>query len=201
MSPRSQELNEKMRADTISKITNAAMESFAEKGFYGTTIKQIAKAIGLSYGLVYHYFPTKEKLFRHLIDISLEKAISSINPPLEIEGTAWEKINNLSTSLVNESLKDGAHLYFIIMIQALTQGKSIPGLLESFEKRAAKNYEKIIPVILQGQSDGTVIQGDPAVLAASYFAYVQGISLLLFQQEEIKGKITADMLNNLLKNR
>ncbi len=41
---------------------------FAEKGYANVTTRQIAKALGISTGALYHYFPSKESLFEQLIE-------------------------------------------------------------------------------------------------------------------------------------
>jgi AcrR family transcriptional regulator len=103
MSPRGQVQNEHMRTEGLAKITNAALEVFAEYGYHGATMKQIARATGLSYGLVYHYFPSKAKIFRHLVDFALESSMNAMDTALNVPGTAWEKIENLSKILVKNA--------------------------------------------------------------------------------------------------
>ena len=100
MSPRGETQNEQMREEAREKITKAAMEVFSDYGYHGATIKQIAKAAGLSYGLVYHYFDSKEEVFRTLVNTALEKSMETINEGLDIEGSAWDKLKNLSTLAV-----------------------------------------------------------------------------------------------------
>lgn len=51
---------------TVDRIHSAALVLFAEKGYHGTTIRDIAKAAGISPATVYHYFPNKNKLFESL---------------------------------------------------------------------------------------------------------------------------------------
>ena len=68
MAPRGQVQNKQMRAQAIKKITKAAIEVFVEYGYHGATMKKITQATGLSYGLVYYYFHSKEKIFRHLVE-------------------------------------------------------------------------------------------------------------------------------------
>lgn len=201
MSPRNREQNEQMRAETLEKITRAAMKVFSEYGYHGATMNQISKAAGLSYGLVYHYFASKEAVFRHLVDVALDASISTINPAMDVPGTAWEKLENLSKVLAKEALRGDASLYFIIMIQALTQGRSIPGLLDHIHERSAAHYMKIIPLLMEAQKSGEAAQGDPHVLAATYFAFIQGLALLVSQEEGVREKITPDMLTNLLRSR
>ena len=55
-------------AETRAAILDAAMESFAEHGFDGTSIRKIAKRAGVATGLIFHYFGAKEGLLEALID-------------------------------------------------------------------------------------------------------------------------------------
>jgi AcrR family transcriptional regulator len=127
MSPRGQQLNKKMRAEATEKITKAALEVFAEYGYHGATMKHIMQVSGLSKGLVYHYFPSKERIFFHLVKSALEISknawIEAVNTP----GTAWQKIEKLSEILFKLTFTDENSLYFLVMLQAFTQGKGIPG--------------------------------------------------------------------------
>ena len=44
------------------EIVSAAVKLFCEKGYEGTTIRDIARAVGVTEGLLYHYFPSKAEL-------------------------------------------------------------------------------------------------------------------------------------------
>ncbi len=200
MSPRGQTQNEQMRDKAIEKITKAALEVFAEYGYHGATMKQIAQAAGLSYGLVYHYFPSKEKIFCQIIDSSLESSISATIKILDTPGTAWEKIEYLSDFLVREALTGDSFLYFLIVLQAMTQGRSIPGFLEHVAKKIETYYETFAPIIHQAQKSGEAVQGDPFVLAAAYFSFLQGLALLRVQGTGIEKSITPEILTNVLRN-
>jgi TetR/AcrR family transcriptional regulator, cholesterol catabolism regulator len=50
-----------------SQILDVALTVFASQGFNGTSIKDIAEAAGISQGLMYHYFASKEKLLEEVI--------------------------------------------------------------------------------------------------------------------------------------
>ncbi len=140
MSPRGRARNEHMRDEALAKIISAALGVFAEYGYHGATMRQIARATGLSYGLVYHYFPSKENIFRHLVDFALDSTIAAMHAVLDAPGPAWEKIKQYSAMLVKNALTGESALYFLIMLQAMTQGKSIPGLLAYIEKRTAAYF-------------------------------------------------------------
>ncbi|NIM49340.1 MAG: TetR family transcriptional regulator, partial [Gemmatimonadales bacterium] len=55
------------------QILVAAWQAFAEKGVRGTTMRDIAEALGLSTGVVYTYFDGKEEIVRALLARSLDQ--------------------------------------------------------------------------------------------------------------------------------
>lgn len=71
MSPRSQEQNDAIRSRTRESLLKHALEQFAEHGYDGTSVKRIAEAAGLSQGLLYAYFPSKEALLKALFEQSM----------------------------------------------------------------------------------------------------------------------------------
>jgi AcrR family transcriptional regulator len=54
--------------DRRSQILAAAMEVFAEHGFHGTPTRELARRAGVSEGLVFQHFPTKEALISAILD-------------------------------------------------------------------------------------------------------------------------------------
>lgn len=68
MSPRSKSQFQELRDVSISKILDAALELFAIKGYDSTTIAGIAAKAGVSKGLMYNYFSSKDELLRALIN-------------------------------------------------------------------------------------------------------------------------------------
>jgi len=72
MSPRTNEDFEAIRKERKAEIQETAMKLFAEKGFENTSISQIAKTAGISNGLLYNYFESKEKLLEEMIFEVLE---------------------------------------------------------------------------------------------------------------------------------
>lgn len=199
MSPRGKKLNEQMRAEAMTKITRAALEVFAEYGYHGTRMDQIMQVSGLSKGLVYHYFPSKENLFFHLVGSALDISRNLWKDALEAPGTAWEKIERLTASLVKTTFTEEYSLYFLIMVQAVTQGKGIPGLMEYILQRTV-HYAELPRLIIEAQKSGEAVQGDPEVLATTYFALFQGFTLILHGNDELKQKITPEIFTNGLRS-
>jgi AcrR family transcriptional regulator len=62
--PRTVKQNEKIRQATRATIVDSAMTQFAQHGYAHTTIRSIAGGAGISTGLMYHYFDSKESLLQ-----------------------------------------------------------------------------------------------------------------------------------------
>jgi AcrR family transcriptional regulator len=82
-------------AERRAEIVRAAVKLFSERGYYNTTIQQIAREAGISVGLVYQYFREKDDvLFLALKDVletyeaEIPKALEGIGHPLERLRTA-----------------------------------------------------------------------------------------------------------------
>jgi AcrR family transcriptional regulator len=60
--------------DTRGEILDAARESFASKGFEGTTLRGVARAAGVDPALVHHYFGGKDALFVAAMELPVDPA-------------------------------------------------------------------------------------------------------------------------------
>ena len=58
---------QRRKEDRPQEITEAAFGAFAEKGFTATKVEDVARRAGVSKGLLYVYFKTKEELFKAVI--------------------------------------------------------------------------------------------------------------------------------------
>ena len=82
MSPRTKEQFAEMREQKSQLISEKALELFAEHGYEATSISMIAKEAGVSKGLIYNYFSSKEEILKEII----EHVVSSVWERLGIEG-------------------------------------------------------------------------------------------------------------------
>jgi len=87
-------MRERMKEKVLEVKRNLILEGvsayFEEMGFYGSTMQDVAKSIGMSVGALYKFFPSKEELFyaymTYQIDLfydALLKAASSVETPEE----------------------------------------------------------------------------------------------------------------------
>ncbi len=61
------------------QILTTALDLFIQKGFAATKISDIANATGISVGLLFHYFDSKEQLYKELIQMGSASSQSNMN--------------------------------------------------------------------------------------------------------------------------
>ncbi len=72
MSPRTSKQFEELRKSSKENIIRSALTLFSSHGFFNTSIRQIAKQAGISVGLLYNYFKSKEELLTEIVTNSFE---------------------------------------------------------------------------------------------------------------------------------
>jgi AcrR family transcriptional regulator len=80
MSPRTSEQFEEIREVKKALILDTALELFANEGFYKTSISVIAKKAGISKGLIYNYFESKEDLIRTIVFKGIDDLLQNFDP-------------------------------------------------------------------------------------------------------------------------
>ena len=200
MSPRGQEQNERMRQEAKKKIILAALNVFSVYGYYGTTMEKIKEQSGVSKGLIYHYFPSKEKVFLEVIRNAGMISKRIWEQALKIDGSAWEKIEKLSEVLFQSSFTDENARYFLVIMQAVTQRIEISELplfmLEHFS-----HFEWLYPLIAEAQKDGDVRDGEVEVLGASYLALFSGFTMQLISDNEFLKKLSPKDFSDILRKK
>ena len=68
MSPRTHSQWEEIRGKSREKILNAAVSLFSSVGYFSTSVSKIAKKAGVSKGLLYNYFESKDDLLTAIVN-------------------------------------------------------------------------------------------------------------------------------------
>ena len=81
--------------ERYDEILRAACEVIARRGFEGASIREIARAAGLSLAGLYHYVGGKEELLFLVLDRSLDQLLASLEAALRRAGTAETRLQAL----------------------------------------------------------------------------------------------------------
>lgn len=128
MSPRTKQQFEKIRKTSKDKILAVALELFAQNGYQGTSIAQIAKKAKISKGLMYNYFKNKEKLLEAIVLEGFNK-IMEMDYGLNQSDKPTDKLKSLIDETLN-NISDNLH-YWQLFTTLLVQ----PRVQKKFEKR------------------------------------------------------------------
>jgi AcrR family transcriptional regulator len=102
--------------ETRSRLVSAAKEVFETDGFLDARISDIAERAGLSHGSFYHYFESKEEVFREVaaeVDERLSAPLNSVILDPTSSATPYERIHE-AIRLHLESYRDEARIMGVI---------------------------------------------------------------------------------------
>lgn len=163
------------------EILYAGLSLFIQKGYSGTTIKDIAGAVGMSAGLMFHYFASKEELYLELLSLGIDGPMSSVQPtqmePMALfEETAKRILDFIQTQPFVAKM-------FVFMHQAYYSDDvpaSVKQRLIGFDV-----YTPTMQIIRQGQENGSIRKGDPLALSIAFWSAIQGIAETLAMHTQL----------------
>lgn len=129
MSPRTQSQYQDIREAKRNLIMNVALEQFANNGYHGTTINQIARQAGISKGLMYNYFASKETLLAEIIRRSVNDVYSYFD--VDRDGYLTEDEFEFFIRRVHTMLLENKTIWRLFF-QLLMQGEVRDHFLKSF---------------------------------------------------------------------
>jgi AcrR family transcriptional regulator len=176
---------EKQRAN----ILEGAKRVFARKG-KAATMADVAQAAGVSQGLAYRYFASKEEIYRELVEQALEQA-SLVSPPVQKPAaTPGERLALLITQLVDYR-RDHPE-FFQLLDQVLSSDKPRDDIAELIRQRRERFFSEFRQLIVEGQATGEVAAGDPDQLVIAIFACLDGLVRFGMHQPQQFHKLCPD---------
>ena len=170
-----------LKEERKKEILMAALTLFVERGYYDTKITDIAEAVPMSAGLMFHYFESKEELLTELVKIGAEgtksaNQISGVPPDIYLT----EFLRNMFSYAKKQPW---VFNMFVLMGQARRPGmpkeaREIASSLDSIE-----STEKIIK---EGQRLGLFHKGNANLMSKCFWASVQGIMEEMAADKEMK---------------
>ncbi|NBC82560.1 MAG: TetR family transcriptional regulator [Bacteroidetes bacterium] len=137
MSPRTEQQYEEIREEKKKLIMDTALQLFANEGYHNTSIDQIARTAGISKGLIYNYFTSKEQLLQSLIFSGFDEFAQFFDPNRDgvIEKEELHYLLREMFKLLKEKMSVWK-LYFGIMLQ--------PQVMKMVEKEV---YQYALPYL------------------------------------------------------
>lgn len=174
--PKSQERCQEIREETRSKILHNSMLYFARNGFAGTKISDLAKHIGIGQGTLYVYFKSKEELFNEIYTLTnYSEDIKNLKILVHLPVSAQKKIRELSKSIMANLMQDENYAAKVALNTQMTFEKKEFVSEETIYQ--SELYQLTEKIIIQGQKEGSVVDGIPMKLADYFWGVVYLYSL------------------------
>jgi TetR/AcrR family fatty acid metabolism transcriptional regulator len=145
-------------------ILHAAVRVFAEKGYHGCRIADVARSASVAYGLVYHYFRNKEELLESVFAEQWAILINALKALDEGPGSAADKLAGIF-AFVFDVYKTAPSAVRVLILEVTRTPHSLRAgsTRETFEVAV----RLVADVIRQGQAAGELRADlDPVVAAA-----------------------------------
>ena len=153
------------------QILFKALELFARKGYSDTKIGDIAEAVGMSTGLMFHYFDSKEQLYEELVRMGAAYTNMPGELPYRNPAEYFEGFLNALFGYVGE--QPWVFYMFVLMAQA-RRSETVPLHVREIAT-GVNQIEQSAKIIEEGQRQGYFREGDAHLLAFTFWSSVQGI--------------------------
>jgi AcrR family transcriptional regulator len=145
------------RTPAPEKILAAAMLVFSQKGFDGATTDEVASAAGVSKGLVFRYFPTKDVLLQALVVRWLREAFDYW------EGEDWTgspavQLGRILDVVIERVCSDpNAHRLYLSLLTQPGRSEAVWKAVVELKPEVEAYYERIERLFAEARSDAPAL--------------------------------------------
>ena len=159
-------------ADKRRQILDAAVRVFAHRGFNGCRVSDIADEAGVAYGLVYHYFRSKDEVLDTLF---LERWNVMLDVIRELDGRdvpPREKLYAI-TSFIVDSYRHDPELMKVIIVEVTRAANSFG---QTHLAKIREAYALIAAIVERAQADGRFKDTvTPAFAAMAFYGAIEQV--------------------------
>jgi TetR/AcrR family transcriptional regulator, fatty acid metabolism regulator protein len=156
--------------DKRRQILDAAIRVFARQGFHSTRVSDIADEAGVAYGLVYHYFRSKDEVLNELFSERWSLLLAAIEETDSNGATPRAKLQAVAAFII-DSYRHDPELMKVIIVEVTRAANSF-GRTHLPEIRGA--YESIAKIVADGQKEGAFRRDiDPTFASMSFYGAIE----------------------------
>ena len=156
---------------TKKKIYDASIKLFAQKGYKSTTVREIAKVVGIQQSAIYNHFKNKEAILDEIIDNLSNSHLINLfenKDPKDIYKKGKSLLKQVSNMFKLISYDTKTDLLFRFMMQELFNNERLRVFYN--EEFYQKNVKKLSIVFFMMMQDEIIESMDPLVLANEFFS-------------------------------
>ena len=157
-------------ADKRRAILDAAIRVFARQGYHSTRVADIADEAGVAYGLVYHYFRSKEAVMTELFTERWSLLLAASDALYEQDIPAREKLAGIARFII-DSYRHDPELMKVIIVEVTRAANSF-GATHLPEIRRA--YDVVSRIVADGQREGIYREEiDPGFVGMWFYGAIE----------------------------
>jgi AcrR family transcriptional regulator len=137
-------------ADKRRAILDAAITVFARQGFHSARVSDVAAEAGVAYGLVYHYFDSKDQMLNELFSERWQLLLEASREVQESDASPRNKLAGVANFII-ESYRHEPELMKVIIVEVTRAANSF-GRTHLPEIRKA--YDLVAGIVADAQSTG-----------------------------------------------
>jgi len=162
--------------DTATRLVQAAAEVFAEKGYDGAGVAEIARRAGLTTGAIYSRFSGKAELLAEAISANTSDEFDRLFNQHRFQGRATDLLETVGSHLVTREPTPGQ----AILLEAFVAARRDPEVAGVLRRHLADRAERLAAMVDESKASGLV---DPTIDtdAVVHFAHAVGLGFLLFE--------------------
>jgi AcrR family transcriptional regulator len=192
MSPRTPEQFEDMRKSRRQQIMDTALELFADQGYANCSIAQLANHSGISKGLMYNYFKSKEALLVAIIEEGMSEIMDYFDPDHDGVLTA-EELSGFVRKIFS-SIRENQKFWVLYMnivlqprVKEFLEGKPFSNVMDQFGPMLIAYFEEMgfKDPSLEMLTFSALIEGFGVLMVYAYPSYEFPDELLRSYEERV----------------
>ncbi|MBI5501131.1 MAG: TetR/AcrR family transcriptional regulator [Deltaproteobacteria bacterium] len=170
------------------EILDASLDLFARQGFQGTSVREIARAVGVNEATLYHYFESKAEILDAIIDLLLEERSEALAAADDRGVSLEDVLRELTMKLLARFRAEREQkLMRLLMIEgprlAVTGRYPVLRLMRESGERVTRVFETLM-------KDGRARKRDPQLTGLQFTAPIFTYG---FHQHALGGKAMEPM--------
>ena len=151
-------------------ILDAAVRVFARSGYHGCRVADIADEAGIAYGLVYHYFSSKEEVLQTLFAEAWAEVVAAIGRVRERDPSARVRLGGVAAFLI------GSYKRQPDLVRVLIREVARSDQLDRQIAELRQAFDAIEAIVREGQASGE-LRGDldPRLVAICFYGAIEEV--------------------------
>ena len=172
----------------LASVLDVAVQEFNTRGYDGTSMGDLAHALGLSKSSIYHHVPSKEALLGLAVDRALLTLFDVLDEPAAVQGSARSRLEHVLRRSVQVLDQELPFVTLLLRVRGNTQTER-----HALERRRAFD-RRVTDLVREAMATGDLRDDlDPALVTRLLFGTVNSL-VEWYRPEEGSARTVADAL-------